>query len=79
MRGIDCFGNALTWGCGVGETNARKDYGAEERIVYGEWEPRKAWRPALIALPTCLRTVTEDAFYHQLDGELSPSAGGPPV
>ncbi|TCO41470.1 hypothetical protein EV646_1157 [Kribbella antiqua] len=47
--------------------------------MYGGRDPRKAWRQATMALSACLRSVPESVFYHQLDEELSPSAGGPPV
>jgi hypothetical protein len=48
--------------------------------VYGERNPRKAWRQSPMAWSACLRSVREDAFYyHQLGTELSPREGGPPV
>jgi hypothetical protein len=47
--------------------------------VYGEHNPRKAWRQSPMAWSACLRSVREDAFYYQLGSELSLHAGGPPV
>jgi len=71
-------GNALTWLCGMSETNSRKDYDHRGEIVYGSRNPGKAWREIAMTLSACLRPVCEDSFYHQLERELSPSAGGPP-
>ena len=73
----------MWWKCvdlvvGMGETNSRDYYDIEESTVYGWRNAGKAWRPRPMVLPACLRTVCEDAFYHQLGIELSPRAGGPP-
>ena len=62
----------------MGETNSRNYYDIGENIVYGRRNAGKTWWPGPMVLPACLRSVCEDAFYHQLGIELSPSAGGPP-
>ena len=68
----------------MGQTNARKELQTEEITVYGKANARQAWQAAiaLSAYPRPVRddrSVCEDAFYHQLASELSPSPGGPPV
>jgi hypothetical protein len=77
-------GNALTSLRDLSETNARKELQTKEITVRGKWNAREAWQAA-IALSAYPRPVRDDirsgcdeAFYHQLGIELSPSAGGPP-
>jgi len=76
-------GNALTSLRDLSETNARKELQTKEITVRGKWNAREAWQAA-IALSACPRpvradrSVCDEAFYHQLGIELSPSAGGPP-
>jgi hypothetical protein len=68
------LGNALTWLSVVGQTISRETKRPEEKIVYGTDILNEAWRPGRVALSACLRSVGDEAFYHQL----SPSMGGSP-
>lgn len=47
--------------------------------MYGMRTLNEAWRPGRVALSACLlRSLCDDAFYHQLSIEPGPRAGGPP-
>jgi hypothetical protein len=72
--GMIVLGNALTWLSVVGQTISRETKRPEEKIVYGTDILNEAWRPGRVALSACLRSVGDEAFYHQL----SPSMGGSP-
>ena len=58
----------------LGETISRKRQNLRRQIVYGTRIANEAWRPGRMALSACLRSVGDEAFYHQL----SPRPGGPP-
>jgi hypothetical protein len=47
--------------------------------VFGKQNLSRAWRMERIALSACLRPVHEYAYAHELDAQLSPRYGGPPV
>ena len=49
--------------------------------MFGKQNARREWREAGVTLSACLRSLPGYAYSHayELDAQLSPSAGGPPV
>jgi len=49
--------------------------------VFGKQNARRVWRERRITLSACLRSLPEHGYRHayELDAQLSPSPGGPPV
>ncbi|TWD80032.1 hypothetical protein FB561_1099 [Kribbella amoyensis] len=45
----------------------------------GKQNWRKAWRIERLVVPACLRPGHQHLFGYQLEAELSPRYGGPPV
>jgi hypothetical protein len=58
---------------------ARQTRPAEETIVFGKRNARREWRQDGVTLSACLRSMHEYAYAYELDAQLSPSYGGPPV
>ena len=49
--------------------------------MFGKQNARRVWRQGRITLSACLRSLPERSYGHayELDAQLSPSPGGPPV